>query len=144
MEIQLFFSILILPSVLLKLSNFLDNFDFKDKTVTKFLLRKHFLSIYDNKTTLNMGTFKKYVTRIMIFFIPFVCVTLCKLYFKTSPVLLKISNYGIRKMKIFCIYMAASAYHIICISKDVENCIKLLSNHIFRHTRLCKQLNLIK
>ena len=141
MEIQLFFSILILPSVVLKLSNFLDNFDFKGKIVTKFLLRKHFLSIYDNKTTLTMGTIKKYVTWIMILFIPFTCVTLCKLYFKTSPMLLKISNYGMRKMKIFCIYGCFSISHI---SKQVENCIKLLCNHTFRRTCLCKQPILIK
>ena len=126
----------------LKLWNFLDNFDFKDKIVVKFLLRKHFLYIYDNKTTLTMGTFKKYVTWIMIFFIPFTSVTLCKLYFKTSLVLLKTSNYVMRKMKIFCIYGCFSISHYI--SKEEENCIKLLYNHIFRHTYLSKQPLLIK
>ena len=103
LEIKLFFSMLILPSMGLKFWNLLENFDFKGKIVAKFLLRKHFISIYDNKITLTMGTFKKYVTWIIIFFIPFTCVTLCKLYFKTSPALLKISNYIMRKMKFFCI-----------------------------------------
>ena len=51
-----------------------------------------------------MGTFKKYVT-------------LCQLYSITSPILLKISNYGMRKMKIF-VYMAAWEYHTK--SKEVE------------------------
>ena len=51
-----------------------------------------------------MGTFKKYVACMMALFIPFTCVTLCQLYSITSPVLLKISNYGMRKTKIFCIY----------------------------------------
>ena len=129
-EIQLFFSISILLSIVLKLWNFPDNFDFKGKVVAKFLWRKHFLSIYDNKTTLTMGTFEKYVTWTMIFFIPFTCVTLCKLYFKTSPVLFKISNYGMRKMKIFCIYGCFSISHYI--SKEVENCftITFLDTHV--------------
>ena len=131
LEIQLFFSILILPSMVLKLWNFPDNFDFKGKVVAKFLFRKQFLLIHDNKTTLTMGTFEKYVTWIMIFFIRFSCVTFCKLYFKSSLVLLKISNYGMRKMKIFCIYGCF-------ISKKVANCIKLLYNHIFRHICLFK------
>ena len=124
-----YFSVFRYPSKGLKLWNFLDNFDFKGKFVAKFLLRKRLLSIYDNKTKLLTETFKKYVTRIMIFFIPFTCVTLCKLYFKTSPMLLKISNYGMRKMKIFCIYDCFSMSHYI--SKEVENCIKLLYNRVF-------------
>ena len=142
MEIQLFFNILIFPSVVLKLWNVPDNFDFKGKIVTKLLLRKHFLSIYDKKTALTMGTFKKYVTWTMIFFIPFSCVTLCKLYFRTSPVLLKISNYGMRKTNIFCLYGCLSISYYM--SKEEENFIKLLQNQIFRHTCLCKQHNLIK
>ena len=102
-----------LPSIILKLWNFSDNFDFKGKVVVKFLLRKHFLSIYDNKTILTMGAFEKCVTWIMIFFIPFTCVTLDKLYFKTSPILLEISYYGMRKMKIFCMYGSFSISHIM-------------------------------
>ena len=137
-----YFSVFRYPSMGLKLWNFLGNFDFQGKIVAKFLLRKHFLYIYDNKTTLTMGTFKKYVTWIMIFFIPFPFVTLFKLFFKTSSVLLKISNYEMRKMKIFCIYGCFIISHYI--SKEVENCIKLLYNHIFRHTYLCKQPILIK
>ena len=96
MEIQLFFSISILPSKGIKLWNFLDNFDLMGKIVAKFLLRKHFLSIYDNKTTLTMGAFKKYVTWIMIFFIPFACVTLCKLYFKTPCIIKNIKLWNER------------------------------------------------
>ena len=88
-------------------------FGFKGKIMAKLLWRKHFFSIYINKTTLTMGIFKKYVTWIMILFIPFTYVTLCKLYFITSPVLLKIPNYGIRKMKIFCIYGCLSISHYI-------------------------------
>ena len=92
---------------------FCRQFGFNGKIVAKFLLRKHFFSIYVNKTALTMATFKKYVTWIMIFFIPFTCVTLCKLYFITFPVLLKTSNYGIRKMKIFCVYGCLSISHYI-------------------------------
>ena len=91
---------LILPSIALELLNFPDNLDFKGNIVNKFLLRRH-LSIYDNKT---METFTKYVACIMKFFIPFNCVILYQVYSITFPVLLKMSNYGIRKMKIFCIY----------------------------------------
>ena len=65
-----------------------------------------------------MGTFKKYVTYIMTLFIPFTCVTLCQLYSITSPMLLKVSNYGIRKINIFSIYLTASKYYVI--SKEVE------------------------
>ena len=45
LEIQLFFSILILSSIALKCWNFPHNFDFKGKIVAKFLIRSHFLSI---------------------------------------------------------------------------------------------------
>ena len=45
LKIQLFFRILILLSIALKLWNFPDNLDFKGKIVTKFLIRSHFLSI---------------------------------------------------------------------------------------------------
>ena len=136
------FRILILPPIGLKFWNLLNNFDFKGNIVAKFLLRKHFLSIYDAKTALTMGIFKMYVTWIMIFFIPFTCIIVWKLYFKTSPVLLKISNYGMKKMKIFCIYDCFSMSQYI--SKEVENCIQLLYNHIFKYTCLCKQPILIK
>ena len=129
-----YFSVFRYPSMGLKLWNFLSNFDFQGKIVAKFLLRKHFLYIYDNKTTLTMGTFKKYVTWIMIFFILFTCVTLCKLYFKTSPVLLKISNYGMRKMKIF-LHIGRLPH----ITLYIKGCRKL-----HRHTCLCKQPILIK
>ena len=40
----------------------------------------------------------------MTFFIPYTYVTLCQLYSITSLVFLKISNYGMMKMKIFCVY----------------------------------------
>ena len=89
--IPIFFFSFSLLYLLFSLSFFLllwkDNFDFRGKIVAKFLLKKHFLSIYDNKIALTMGTFKKYVTWIMIFFIPFTCVTLCKLYFKTPCII---------------------------------------------------------
>ena len=43
LEIQLFSSISILPSITLKGWNFPDSFDFKGKIVAKFLIRSHFL-----------------------------------------------------------------------------------------------------
>ena len=69
MEIQLLFSISILPSVALKRWNFPDNLDFKGKVVAK-----------------------KCVTYIMAFFIPFhyTCVTLCQSY--SIPCLLKFTK----------------------------------------------------
>ena len=48
MEIQRFFSILILPSIALKRWNFLYKLDFKSKILAKFLLKIHFLSAYKN------------------------------------------------------------------------------------------------
>ena len=43
--IQLFISIFILPFTVMKRWNFPNNLDFKGKTVAKFLIRSHFLSI---------------------------------------------------------------------------------------------------
>ena len=51
-----------------------------------------------------MSTSTKYVTSIIEFFIPFTCVTLFQLCSISYPVLLKTANYGLRTMKIFCIY----------------------------------------
>ena len=108
MKIQLLFSISILPSIALKRGNFPDNLEFKGKTVAKFLLRSHFLSICNNMTVKqhsNTDPFKKYVTCIMAFFIPLTCVTLFQFYSITSVVFsLKTTNYGMREEKIFCIY----------------------------------------
>ena len=44
-EIQLYFSILILPSIALKRLNFPDNLDFKGRIVAIFQIRSHYLSI---------------------------------------------------------------------------------------------------
>ena len=44
-KIQLFFSILTLPSIALKRWNFPDKLDYKGKIVAKFLIRIHFLTI---------------------------------------------------------------------------------------------------
>ena len=67
-----------------------------------------------------METFKKYVTCIIAFFIPFICVILSQFYSITSPVLFTKNNKlcGMRKKKIF-VDMAASAYHVM--PKEVEN-----------------------
>ena len=35
----------------MKLSNFSENLEFKGKILAKFLLRRHLLAMYDNKTT---------------------------------------------------------------------------------------------
>ena len=51
-----------------------------------------------------MGLFKNYVIRIMEFFVTFTYVTLYQFYSIISPVLLKLTNYGMREKKIFCIY----------------------------------------
>ena len=45
LEIQLFFSIVILPSIALKHWNFPDKLNFKGKTMAEFLLKSHFFSI---------------------------------------------------------------------------------------------------
>ena len=59
-----------------------------------------------------MALFKKYVTSIMAFFIPFTCVTLCQFYSITSHVLFtKTTNYGMREKKIFCIYSCFGISH---------------------------------
>ena len=50
-----------------------------------------------------MRPFKRYVTCFMAFLIPFTRVTLCQFHSTTSTVLLKITNYRMRK-NIFCIY----------------------------------------
>ena len=74
-----------------------------------------------------MELFKKYVTCILTFFIPFIWVTLCEFY--SSPLLcylLKITNYGLRK-RIFFVYMDDSAYRVL--SKEVDN-------RIFRPNRI--------
>ena len=60
--IQLFVSIFILPFTALKRWNFPNNLDFKGKTVAKFLIRSHFLSIYSNVTNkqkINHGAMQK-------------------------------------------------------------------------------------
>ena len=91
LEIQLFFSISLLPSIALKRWNLPDNLDFKvkDKIMAKFLIRSP-LSLeikgqWNNK--LNTGLFKKYITCIIAFFIPFNFVALYQFYYTTSPVL---------------------------------------------------------
>ena len=79
LEIELLFSISILPSTALKLRNFPYNLDFKGKNVAKFFLRSHFLSVCNNmavKQHIIHEPFKKYVTWIMAFFIPLTCVAL--------------------------------------------------------------------
>ena len=142
-EIQLFFSLSILPSISLKRWNFPDNLDFKGKIVAKFLLRSHFLPIYKYMTIKQKSMFKKYVICIMTFFIPFTCVTLCQFHPITSPVLFiknNKTNYRWEKRKLF-VYMTASAYHVI--SKEVENCI-FRHNHIFGHTWMYKKPILTK
>ena len=132
MKLQLFFSTLILPSIGLELWKCSENLDFKGK----ILLRNHLFQYMTIKQQIIHGDIQKVchlicdnnIVILLIFFIPFTCITLCQFYFITSPVLLKkISNYGMRKMKIF-VYMAASAYHIIF--KEIENLIKLLQTRV--------------
>ena len=62
MEIQLFFSNSMLPAIAWKRWNFPECLDFKDKTVAKFLVRSHFLSISNNMTVkqhVNHGAIQK-------------------------------------------------------------------------------------
>ena len=83
------------PAIALKHWNFPDNLDFKGEVVEKFLLRSHFVSIYDNMTTkqqINHGVIQKVGTCIMPFFIPLTCIRLCQFYSITSLVLF-IKNY---------------------------------------------------
>ena len=53
-----------------------------------------------------MEPFKKYITYIITFFIPFILVTACQFYSVTSLVLFTKNkkNYGMREKKISCIY----------------------------------------
>ena len=122
MEIQLFFSFSILPSIVLKRWKCPDILDIKGKIVAKLLWIIHFLSIYNiiKKQQINHGII--HVTCIMAFFIPLTCVTLCQFFYVTSRILsTKITKYETEK--VFCVY-GSSPYHLI--SKEVENC-------IFRH-----------
>ena len=57
------FTISVLPPIALKYCNFQDNLEFKGEVVTNFLLRSHFLSIYNNMTKkqkLNHGAIQWY------------------------------------------------------------------------------------
>ena len=102
LEIQLYFSILILPSRALKHWNIPHSLDFKGKTVAKFPRRSHFLSawkIWQQNNKLLMRPFKNYL--VQWDFIPLVspslshsvsfnlstCITLCQFYYFASPVL---------------------------------------------------------
>ena len=134
METQLFFSISILPSVALKRWNFPDNLDLKGKIKAIFLIRSHFLSIWNNMTInkLTRGPFKKYVTCIKVFlsFLP----TLHLVNFTLSPPLcysLKITNYGMKEKKTF------SMYGCFSISRYIKS--HYGHSRLFRHTCMFTQ-----
>ena len=83
LEIQLFFSVSILPSIALKRWNLPDNLDFNGKIMAKFLIRSLIslnLKWYDNKITNWTQSYSKYVTCIMAFFTPFHFVTFGQFY----------------------------------------------------------------
>ena len=107
-------------------------------TMTKFLIRSHFLStIWKSNNKLSMRPFKKYVNCIMAFFTPFNFVTLCQFYCTTYPVsFTKLHQETIEwEGKRFFAYVAASAYHVI--STEIEN-------HIFRHDRIFRHICIYK
>ena len=81
-----------------------------------------------------MGAFKKYVTCIMAFFIPFTFVALCQCYYITSPVLFtKINKLWNKRKEDFFVYMAAWAYHYT--SKEVDTA--FLDTIAFLDTDVC-------
>ena len=109
LEIQQVFSIWILPSIALKHWNFLDNLDFKGKIVAKCLFSSHFLPICNSMTVkqhFNHGAIQKlcHLHNGVFHFIrlchTFLILTLSPLL-SYSP---KITNYGVREKKIFCMY----------------------------------------
>ena len=129
MEIQLFLSILILPSTELKCWNFPDTLDFKGKIAAKFLLRSRFLSIFDNMTIkqqINHGVIQK-VCHLHNGFFHFInlCNTLSILIYHLPCV--------VEEKRRFYAYMAASAHHVI--SKEIQNhifdTIAFLDTHIY-------------
>ena len=65
------------------------------------------------KQQINHGDIKKVCHLHNDIFYSIQLVTLCQLYSITFPVLLKISNYGMRKMKTFCKYGCFSISHYI-------------------------------
>ena len=111
LEIQLFCSISILPSIALKSWNFPENLDFMCKIVAKFLLISHLLSILCNNMTttkINYGAIKRYVTCIMAFSISLTYFTLGQFYSITSPVLFTKSNKLWNEKREDFFYMAVS------------------------------------
>ena len=88
LEIELFFSIMILPSIALKRWNIPDNLEYKGKVVAKFFLRSRFLFICNNMTVkqqINHGVIQKvYLMRNEIFHSINLChtfsVLLCQIY----------------------------------------------------------------
>ena len=103
LEIQLFFSISILSSTVLKRWNFP-----KIRLWLKFSQEVTFFQykiIWQQNNKLKMGPFKKYVTCIMANFTTFNFATLCQFYSTTSLASFsKFRNYRKRGKKIFCIY----------------------------------------
>ena len=133
LEIQLFFSTSILPSIVLKRWNFPDNLNFKGKIVAKFLLRSRFFSIRINMTIKQQsshGAIQKVCVSM------YLCHTLSILL---SPLnnSLKITNYGMRSNRILYIYIyiytTASAYYVT--SKEVEN--RIFRHNCILHTYVC-------
>ena len=134
---QLFFSTSILPSIALKRWNFPYNLDFNVKIAAKFLIRSHFLSIWNNmaiKNKLNIGPFKKYVTYIMTFFTSFNFVTLRQLYFIIFPALLtKLHQETIQwETRRFFAYMSPSLYHVRSTEVEITSLdkIEFLDTHV--------------
>ena len=112
-----------------------------------FPIKSHFLSIYNNviiKQQIKYGTIQNVLqkfTCIMVFFIPFTCITLYLFY--RSPLLryaIKITNNGMREKKIFCMY---NYFHV---SRYIKGGRKshYVHNRIFRHTCVYKQTILTK
>ena len=132
MEIQLFFSISILPLTASKDWNFPDNLDFKGKID----LKRHLFSICNNmtvKTHINLHIALQKVCHLHngIFHSINLCHILSILLYHLPLC------YSLKVTK----YMAASLYHVIL--KEIENRVFRL-NHIFRHACIYKQSMLTK
>ena len=107
-----FFSFWILPSIVLKCWIFPDNLDIKGKILAKFLLRKHFLSMYTNMTVKQNFNHRAIQKVRHLHNGIFHSINLCCTFSILLYHLLLLFNYGMRKKKIFCTYGCFSICYI--------------------------------
>ena len=136
MEIHLFFSISMLPSIALKHWNFPDNLDFKGKISAIFLTRSPLLSIWNNMTIkqqINYGTIQKVCHLHKDIFHPIQLYHTLSILLYCLPCAIHTKKTMERQKRRFFVRMADSAYHVI--SKEVENyivdTIAFLDTHVY-------------